>query len=179
MPATEDISRFCFSQDPIYTVDNGSFFVLNVETDKFIEDPKALTFIVKDKDAMGMKNDELGHVYVSGSELCNANGERMTYVLTPKEGSKHKEAGVIHIRCRPATNYDKKFLEFVNSDQKGDFLGIGSNMSIVMNPRGGAKELIKSKLKVEGEFCPVLSGQALLLSNSHYNDDFLNRRWCH
>lgn len=131
-------------------MNTGSVFVLSVVRSTFVEDPKALTFIVKDKDVAG-KNDVLGSVDISGAELCNATGERTTYVLNPPEGSKHTKAGFIHIRCRPATNYDKKFLEFLNGDQKGDFLGIGSNLSIAMKPRGGKAELIKSKLKMEGK----------------------------
>jgi hypothetical protein len=142
---------FC-SRDPIYTVKTGSLCVLNVTKKEFIEDQEAVTFIVKDKDAPGMSNDELGHVSVSGEDLLKANGERMTLKLEPKKGSKCKEAGVINIRCRPASNYDKKFLEYANGDQKGDFLGVGANTDIVMKPRGGSTDLIKGKSTMDGKF---------------------------
>jgi len=134
------------NQNPIYTIKTGSLFVLNVMKQEFIEEKDAVTFIVKDFDAVGMSNDELGTVSVSGEDLIKANGERMVLKLNPKKGSKHKEAGVINIRCRPASNYDKKFLEYANGDRKGDFLGIGANTDIIMNPRGGSTALVKSTL---------------------------------
>jgi hypothetical protein len=118
----------------------------------FIEDKVAVTFIVKDFDAVGMSNDELGSVSVSGEDLLKADGERMVLKLQPEKGSKHKEAGVINIRCRTATNYDKKFLEYANGDQKGDFLGTGANTDIIMNPRGGSTDLIKKTLAKDGKF---------------------------
>ena len=113
---------------------------------------EGLKFTVKDYDALG-RNDTLGFVSIPAQELCEASGERKTYNLLPPENSKKPEAGVINVRCRPATNYDRKFLEYSNGDQTGDFMGIDQNMAIAMKPRGGSKKLIKTKLTTVGKCC--------------------------
>ena len=123
---------------------------MNVVKQEFITS-EGLKFTVKDYDAVG-RNDTLGSVVIPAEEICEASGERKTYKLVPPEKSKKTEAGVINIRCRLATNYDRKFLEYSNGDQKGDFMGIDQNTAVVMKPRGGSKKLIKEKLTTVGKF---------------------------
>lgn len=115
---------------------------------------EGLKFTVKDYDTVG-RNDELGTVVIPGKELCEATGERKTYILVPPAKSKKTEAGVINIRCRPATNYDRKFLEYVNGNQKGGFMGIDQNTDIVMKPRGGSRNLVKEKIATVGKWLAV------------------------
>ena len=135
--------------DPIYTVSTGSLFILKAVKQELCEG-EGLLFIVKDYDRVG-GNDELGHVQVSGKVLCEANGERMALPLEPAKGSKQEDAGKLNIRCRPATNYDKKFLEYAAGNMKGDFLGINQRMDIIMNPSGGERSLIKQKVSMMGK----------------------------
>ena len=68
-----------------------------------------------------------------------------------RKNSKKTEAGVINIRCRPATNYDKKFLDYVNGDQKGGFMGIDQNTDIVLKTRGGSRKLVKGQISTIGK----------------------------
>ena len=67
------------STDPIYTVKQGSVFIMNVMKQEF-EVSEGLKFTVKDYDTVG-RNDELGTVVVPGKELCEATGDRKTYKL--------------------------------------------------------------------------------------------------
>lgn len=127
-----------------------------------------IKFTVKDHDQVG-RNDTLGTVMVPGKDLCEATGDRKTYKLVPPEKSKKTEAGVINIRCRPTTNYDRRFLTYVNGDLKGDFMGIDQNMDIVMKPRGASGKIIKEKLTTVGKFssCRLLqylARRSLILS---------------
>lgn len=135
-------------RDPIYTITTGSVFVLSVVKQEFIESD-GLKFTVKDYDTLG-RNDDLGYVVVSGKQLCEAKGERMVLKLSPPEGSKHQEAGALNLRCRAATNYDKKFLGYATGELKGDFLGLDGMTDVVMKPKGGSAKLIKQRLSLVG-----------------------------
>jgi hypothetical protein len=61
--------------------------------------------------------------------------------------------GVITIRCRPATSYDKKFLKFA-AEQKGDFLGCRQNMEFIFETKGGVTRLPGSKLSMKEKSGP-------------------------
>jgi hypothetical protein len=61
--------------------------------------------------------------------------------------------GVITIRCRPTTSYDKKFLKFA-AEQKGDFLGCRQNMEFVFETKGGVTRLPGSKLSMKEKSGP-------------------------
>lgn len=128
--------------NPIYTVKEGSVFIVDVMKAEFLQS-EGLRFIVKDYDTVG-RNDELGHVQVPPKTLIGANGDRMVFPLSPPKGSKYKEAGVLNLRCRLASKYDRKFLDYLSS-QKGDFMGIDRNTNIVMKPLGGSRALLKEK----------------------------------
>jgi Ca2+-dependent lipid-binding protein len=96
--------------DPIWTIKNGSLFLLSVESKElFIQE--GLQLLVKDFDQFG-GNEMLGLVKIPPEKLYNANGERMEFKLQPVPGKKEEDTpGYLAIRCRRATDYDKKFMK--------------------------------------------------------------------
>jgi hypothetical protein len=103
---------FCIlpnSLDPTWTLKTGSLFLLEVESKHlFVEE--GLTLLVKDYDRIG-GNEMLGIVKVPAHNMYQAKGERMEFKLQPPPGSRATEiGGYIAMRCRRATEYDKKFM---------------------------------------------------------------------
>lgn len=125
------------TRDPIYTIKQDSVFILNVAT-KEIKARQGVTISVKDYDLIG-KNDDLGQVVVPGDTFLEASGERLEFQLKDHE----KDAGFIALRIRPATAYDREFLQSIGG--KGDFMGIRSSTTkaMVMEPLGGARTMLK------------------------------------
>jgi len=101
-----------------------------------------MTFEVKDYDLVG-KNDLLGTVVVPPEKILEATGDRLEFNLTKHE----KEHGHIAIRCRPATTYDREFLNHAAGDKKKDFMGLAASNLRAMNPAGGAGSAIKSLMQ--------------------------------
>jgi hypothetical protein len=99
-----------YSLDPIWTIKNGSLFLLSVESrELFIQD--GLQLLVKDFDQFG-GNETLGLVKIPPVKLYNATGERMEFKLKPVPGKTEKDTpGYLAIRCRRATDHDKRFME--------------------------------------------------------------------
>jgi hypothetical protein len=91
---------------------------LTVESKKlFINE--GLTLFVKDFDQFG-QNEMLGMFKIPPAKLYTAKGERMEFKLEPPPGSKDKTVnGYMAIRCRRATEYDKKFMEGYEASGKG------------------------------------------------------------
>lgn len=116
--------------DPIWTIKTGSLFLLTVESrELFIHD--GLNFLVKDYDKLG-HNEVLGCVQVPPAVLYKANGERMVFKLQAAPGAANSEpSGHLAVRCRRATDYDKKFMESFMESKKvvaaGDQLASGKN----------------------------------------------------
>jgi hypothetical protein len=103
--------------DPIWTLKTGSLFLLEVESKHlFVEE--GLTLLVKDYDQFG-GNEFLGVAKVPAHKLYQAKGERMEFKLLPPPGSRESEiGGHIAIRCRRATEYDKKFMSRYDNSSK-------------------------------------------------------------
>jgi hypothetical protein len=112
-----DLQILIHSLDPIWTVKTGSLFLLDVESEQFfLED--GMTFLVKDFDQFG-GNETLGLVHVSPRILYRANGERMEFKLQPVPGKTAAEVpGYLAIRCRRATEYDRTFMEGLQTSVK-------------------------------------------------------------
>jgi len=106
------------SLDPIWTVKNGSLFLLEVESEQlFIQD--GMNFLVKDFDQFGA-NDNLGVVHVKPDVLYKAKGERMEFKLQPVSGKIGESIpGYLAIRCRRATPHDLKFMEGLATSVRG------------------------------------------------------------
>ena len=146
--------------DPIFTIATGSLFILEVMEHEF-RASDGLLFKVKDYDRTS-KSDDLGYVQVSGKDLCEANGQRMTLKLTPPEGRELSEAGVLNLRCRPMTAYDKKFLAYATGNAGSDDLfGIDKNLDIIMNPRSGTRKLLNERMSMTGAFNRLLQRMRL------------------
>jgi hypothetical protein len=121
-------------------------FILDVATKEIVEEG-GITFEVKDYDFIG-KNDLLGSAVVPADKILEASGERLELQV------KHKgnDAGWLAIRVRPATNYDRKFLEFVGGDtaRNKDFLNLEGSYNTLMSPprkRAADKKIIKGLMK--------------------------------
>eukprot|EP00546_Thalassionema_frauenfeldii_P020474 CAMPEP_0178902658 /NCGR_PEP_ID=MMETSP0786-20121207/4727_1 /TAXON_ID=186022 /ORGANISM="Thalassionema frauenfeldii, Strain CCMP 1798" /LENGTH=1315 /DNA_ID=CAMNT_0020573949 /DNA_START=59 /DNA_END=4006 /DNA_ORIENTATION=- len=127
---TAVISKTC---DPIYTIATGSLFIIHVNEKEFRENEVGLEFKVKDKDTVS-KSDELGIVRVSGKALCDAAGERMPLPLDCADGSE----SLLNLRCRPATGYDLKFMEYAaqhKKDPNAGFLSVDKRLDILLKPK--------------------------------------------
>jgi hypothetical protein len=71
-----------------------------------------LEFVVKDYEVTGLHR-LVGFVKIHPRELIAANGERMVFTLSEHNRRNHsveETGGKIAIRCRPATNVDKRFI---------------------------------------------------------------------
>jgi hypothetical protein len=66
--------------NPIWTIHNGSLFILSETPETFFGSSQGLCFIVKDFD-IGSKNDTLVKVFVTQEELLKGDGERKEYEL--------------------------------------------------------------------------------------------------
>lgn len=131
--STKPISN---TRDPIYTIKHNSVFILDVAT-KEIQARQGFSVIVKDYDLLG-KNDELGSVAIPAETVLEASGERLEFQLKRKEDN----AGFIAFRIRPATSYDRDFLNSLGNS-KADFMGIRSSTSKAME-FGGARGMMKT-----------------------------------
>ena len=94
------VTVVCFRLEPIYTLKNGSLFILTVDSFDLFK-AGGLNFLVEDHDDFS-SNDLLGVASVPAKELYNARGERREYEFNT--------SGKIAIRCRRATDHDKEFL---------------------------------------------------------------------
>lgn len=151
------------SLEPIYTVETGSLFIFDANTDD-LKNAGGLLFKVKDRD-MGVKtNDDVCSTTVPAETLLEATGERLEFKLSPAYWVEGEDAGHIAIRVRRVTSYDQEFMAHVSDGdgwlrqstrkQHADFMGIGQGFEQLMNTAGGlgtpkamlAKQKEKSKL---------------------------------
>lgn len=143
---------FELSCDPIYTIATGSLFIIHVNEKEFRENEVGLEFKVKDHDTVS-KSDELGIVHVSGKTLCDADGKRMPFKLDCADGSE----SLLNLRCRPATGYDLKFMDYAaqhKKDPTAGFLSVDKRLDILMKPKSAPSKtlLMKEKDRMEGRF---------------------------
>ena len=149
---TKPISK---TREPIFTIKQNNLFVLDVATRELTENG-GMIFKVKDYDFLG-RNDSIAQVTVPTETILKAEGERLEFVLKSPIGQ--GDAGFIALRFRPATNYDRQFLEMVSEDggkkkATSDFMGIEHSYEVSMNPKKGTgrlKTLLKKTVK-EGKF---------------------------
>jgi hypothetical protein len=121
------------SLDPIWTIKTGSLFLLKVESKELFVN-NGMQLLVKDYDQLG-HNEFLGCVAVPPAALYKAKGERMVFKLQPAPGAIHKEtSGFLAVRCRRATDYDKKFMEDY-TDKKKAVAAVTHPMTVNSNLR--------------------------------------------
>ena len=82
----------------------GSSFVLDTTQEDL--DP-GLVFKIKDWDRIG-SNDVLGQVTVPKEKLLEATGEPTELEIAPPSDRKDEKAGFITLKCRLATEDDRK-----------------------------------------------------------------------
>ena len=68
------------SVNPIWTIDSGSLFLLDVTPEEFFGSAQGLSFIIRDYDTISA-NDTLGKVFVPQDDLLNGDGERGNLIL--------------------------------------------------------------------------------------------------
>ena len=142
--------------DPIWTVNDGSLFLLEVEAEQlFLQD--GMKLLVKDYDQFG-SNDTLGFVQVHPTALYKGTGERMEFKLQPLPGKKTDEVpGYLAIRCRRATVYDKEFMEGLELSTKA--------IAVPKAPRisnNAIKSIVSRTTKVEDGIKRVSPHDAIL-----------------
>lgn len=82
--------------NPIWTIDSGSLFLLDVTPEDFFGSSQGLSFIIRDFDTIS-SNDTLGKVFVEQDDLLNGDGERVEHDLVESH-SKNKKQPVCNTR---------------------------------------------------------------------------------
>jgi hypothetical protein len=115
------------SLNPIWTVKNGSLFILNCTAEEFFASASGLSFFVKDYD-VGSSNELVGKVDISQTTLLDmATGERTEFEMQPMGSFKPK---LIHfvpklvLRVRKAEPADFQFMKEKDAMKKSKKLGI-------------------------------------------------------
>jgi hypothetical protein len=95
-------------RDPIFTIQTGSLFLLEMSPEEFFAFP-SLNFVVKDFDGIGT-NEILGAVHVPLQDVLTGTGVRQEYQITPRKGFLHGHNEEfkprLYLRFRPATKDD-------------------------------------------------------------------------
>jgi Ca2+-dependent lipid-binding protein len=90
--------------DPIWTLDSGSLFLLQMTPEEYFSCAGGMSFTVKDYDAVGA-NEILGRVTLKLDELLNGTGQRHGYDIVDKVlGGKNR--GKLYLRFKEATPED-------------------------------------------------------------------------
>eukprot|EP00536_Pseudo-nitzschia_multiseries_P015431 jgi/Psemu1/246838/estExt_Genewise1.C_8860010 len=115
--------------NPIWTLKTGSLFLLQTDSKRFFIE-KGIKFVVRDYDKLS-KHDVLAYCQVDPKVLYHANGERMEFKLSPppssgRSANSNQNAGILVIRCRRATQYDQKFMEEYNRQERKNVKGVAS-----------------------------------------------------
>lgn len=92
------------SLDPIWTLNSGSLFLLQMTPEDFFSCASGMSFTVKDYDAVG-SNELLGRVTLKLDELLNGTGERCGYDIVDRVLGE-KNNGKLYLRFKEATPED-------------------------------------------------------------------------
>ena len=87
--------------DPIWILENGSLFLLQMSPEEFFSCSSGMFFVVKDYKFSG--SSTLGHVHVSLNSLLRAKGERVAYDIELHEGTKKSQ---LYLRIKEADESD-------------------------------------------------------------------------
>jgi hypothetical protein len=121
--------------DPIWTVRSGSLFLLNC-TVRQLFGCGGLVCELKDFSQFG-KNDQIGAIIIPSHALYEGNGERLEFDLGKAQGQElHYGQGKMAVRCRHASDYDKKFMRSLEN-KEFEFLGISKDIQKAIKPKGG------------------------------------------
>mmetsp|Transcript_20371 Transcript_20371/g.28650 ORF Transcript_20371/g.28650 Transcript_20371/m.28650 type:complete len:485 (+) Transcript_20371:366-1820(+) len=109
------------TNDPIWTLETRSLFLFTTSLGKFFFHDEGIHFIVKDKGSIGVRC--LGCASVSPRDLYLSAEERKEYDIHELKIGKKKvgyRRGKLALRCRHASDDDKKFMEKFNNLQNKD-----------------------------------------------------------
>jgi len=135
-----------FSLDPVWTIKTGSLFLFSVASKElFMSD--GLVFNLCDYDKFG-ENEDLGVVTMSPKELYGANGERMEFKLKHPQDKDEPVSGFLAIRCRRATDYDKKFMEDYSKADHKQFALLYKAMADGKAGAGNLKSIITKRTRI-------------------------------
>eukprot|EP00934_Nitzschia_sp_Nitz4_P005692 Nitzschia sp. Nitz4//scaffold348_size17284//6198//9518//NITZ4_008842-RA/size17284-processed-gene-0.10-mRNA-1//-1//CDS//3329548688//5682//frame0 len=145
---TQPISK---DVNPIWTVDNGSLFLLSTTAQEFFEASAGLTFIIKDYDGI-TKNDVLCRTTIDQSALLAMKGERVELPLQILKEQKYKKSSEhfepkLYLRARPAKGSDRDFMKQVIAVKKSKSLGVYADKTFI-GPQKERVGLLKRENKV-------------------------------
>ena len=108
--------------DPIFTLETGSLFLLELSPEEFFAATSGMTFVIKDYDSLG-SNEILGNVSVSLDELLHGTGERTEFTVETdrklaKASKKKADESKLCLRFKRPNESDKQFMEAFKSHQK-------------------------------------------------------------
>lgn len=134
--------------DPVYTLEQDCFFLLDCPAKEFFAAATGVTFLVKDDDRLG-SNDSLAKVDITQNDLLAMNGERTEHVLKVERNLKTPSVvpPKLVIRCRKAEERDIKFLDKIGEHKKlhsGIFAEYAS-----LSPKSESVGLLKSESKTK------------------------------
>jgi hypothetical protein len=137
------------SLNPIWTVQNGSLFILNCTAEQFFAAASGLSFFVKDYD-VGSSNELVGKVDISQTALLEmATGERTEVEMQSMGSFKPK---LIHfvpklvLRVRKAEPADIEFMKQKEAMKKSKKLGIYADHAFLA-PTVEASKLLRRESK--------------------------------
>lgn len=94
--------------DPIWTVQTGSLFLLEMDPEEFFKS-SSMNFVIKDYDQFGA-NEIVGSVHVPLQDVLSGTGERQEYPIVPKKEFQTSRGQDLKprlfLRFRPATADD-------------------------------------------------------------------------
>lgn len=131
---------------PIWTLSEGSLFLLRMTPEEFFASSGGMTFVIKDFDQIG-KNEILGNVFVPLEDLLKGTGERMEYEVKPEKVTKPKpgaKQGKLYLRFREASADDIAFMDVFS--KRSDRVGVFSEETIVPL-RPPSSKLLKRQVK--------------------------------
>jgi hypothetical protein len=117
-PDTHDAIFYLVDRlNPIWTVDTGSLFLLEMTSEKFFCSGDGLVFSIYDFDVLG-QDDLLGRVFVTQEELLEGSGLRVEKPLILEKKHKNARGAKLVLRFRQATSNDVRFMKTLVSHQK-------------------------------------------------------------
>jgi hypothetical protein len=144
---------FYFSSlNPIWSVDNGSLFILSYTAEELFSYAAGLTFLIKDYDGLS-SNDTIGKVEVSPTNLLAMTGDRTELVITAMGHFKSKTRYFkpkLQLRVRKATAKDLEFLKELHAIKKSKKLGIYADQSFVAPHSNQVRLLARESKTVDG-----------------------------
>jgi hypothetical protein len=151
--------RFCLflpfdfsSLNPIWTVDNGSLFILSYTAEELFSYAAGLTFMIKDYDGLS-GNETIGKVEVPPTDLLAMTGDRTELVITAMGNFKSKThyfKSKLQLRVRKATAKDLEFLKQLHAIKKGKKSGIYADQSFVAPHSNQVRLLARESKIVDG-----------------------------